>query len=301
MSGIGNSAWGLARWGTGSVPPVGPPVIEPLYPLDGDSDVSQSSPVLLRFTDDSLVNQATLSISVGPTVYVFGGVAQNGATLIVTPNAGNGFDVELRLPAAYPVNTTQQVVVYVQDDDSQDASLVYQFSVGISLRLVQVKNPAPNILVAYYNRPLRQDRLLSAPSTWKITPISKDAAPLEITDVLLDAVVPDTVFFRYAGGGSIYLISSLGIVDRDGNPIDPKFSTGIFNIFFPDDPPPDIRLFNSVFGIVGAVHQQRARLTIDNHVINRSIASATEVQRVLRTKQLDGTVGRDGRPGKNRI
>lgn len=299
-AGLGASKWGLAQWGTGTVPPVGPPVIEPLYPVDGTVDVSQGSPLFIRFTDDSFVDQATLSISVGPTVYVFGGVAQNGATLIVTPNAGNGFDVELRAPTPYPLDTTIQVVVSVKDDASNIAGLSYWFSVGVGLRLLKVRNPEPNVLVAHYNRALLQDAKLRSVASWTVTPVSEGARPLEITEVSLNPLLPDVVTFRYQGGGSTYELSNLFVYDKDGSQVDAQYAKANFRISFPDDPAPTVRLFNSVFGPMGVVHQQRFRLTIDNHVITRSIAAATKAQTDLRAKNLDGSAGRDGRPGTKR-
>lgn len=298
--GIGKSKWGDSLWGSGVVPPPGPPVITPLSPVDEETDVSQSSPVFIRFTDDSMVNQATLSISVGPTIYVLGGVAQNGATLFVTLNDGNGFDVELRLPAQYPLGSRQEVIVYVKDDTNEFAELIYHFNVGVGLRLLQVKNPAPRILLAYYNRPLRQNAALRFAPNWRIAPVSEGALPLEITEILTNVNHADMVTLRFTGGGSTYRLTNSMVVDADGNPIDPSFNDALFEILFGDEPAPTIRLFDTIYGPIGISQRLRLRRTMDDHVVSRSIALGMDEQFRLRMANLDGSAGRDGRPGKNR-
>jgi hypothetical protein len=298
--GIGKSKWGDSHWGSGVIPPPGPPVITPLSPVDSETDVSQSAPIFIRFTDDSFVDQATLSISVGPTVYVLGGSAQNGALLFVTLNDGNGFDVELRLPSPYPIGVQQEVVVYVRDDNSEASELIYRFSVGVGVRLLQVRNPEPRILVAYYNRPVLQNASLRFVPNWIIEPISAGAAELEITEVLSNSNYPSMVTLRYIGGGSTYKLTNTQIFDSAGNPIDPDFNSALFEILFGDEPDPSVRLFDTIYGPIGISQRFRLRRTMDDHVVGRSLALGMDEQFRLRMANLDGSAGLDGRPGKNR-
>jgi len=298
--GIGKSKWGDSQWGSGIIPPPGPPVITPLSPIDNEADVSQSAPIFIHFTDDSLVNQATLSISVGPIIYVLGGVVQNGASLFVTVNNGNGFDIELRVPGLFPLGYSQEVVVYVKDDNGEVAELIYHFSVGAGVRLLQVRNPAPRILIAYYNHPLRQDAALAFVPNWIVEPVSTGAAPLEITEIVVHPNTANMVMLRYVGGGSTYRLINSQIVDSDGNPVDPNHNSALFEIRFGDEPDATVRLFNTIYGPIGISQRVRLRRTMDDHVVSRSIALGMDEQFRLRLRNLDGSAGRDGRPGRNR-
>ena len=302
----GNQGWGrgiagASRWGSGVVPvPPGPPVITPLSPVDEETGVSQSAHLFIRITDDVNVNPATLAISIGPTVYVFGGVVQNGAVMTSTPNSGNGYDIELDAPGLFPLGVRQEVVVTVRDYGGRLAELTYYFDVGVGLRMMQVGNPSPNILVAHYNRPLLQSAALRSVSNWRITPISDGAAPLEISEVMTNPNNTDTVTLRYIGGGSTYKLTNSMVVDSYGDPIDPAFNGALFEILFGDEPDPVVTLFNTIYGPIGISKRQRLRRTMDDHVIGRSIAVGMDEQFRLRMRNLDGSAGRDGRPGKNR-
>jgi hypothetical protein len=302
---IGNQGWGHAGqgnspWGSGIVPVPGPPVITPLSPVDEEANVSQSAPIFLRLTDNLSVNPASLSISVGPTIYVLGGVAQNGAVMSTIVNDGNGFDLELILPIKFPLSSRQEVVVFVRDYAGDQAELIYHFNVGVGLRMLQVKNPSPNILIAYYNRSLRQDASLRFAANWIVTPISEGAAPLEIVEVMTNINNADMVTLRYVGGGSTYKLTNEMIVDSSGNQIDPSFNNALFEILYGDEPDPTVRLFNTIYGPIGISKRTRLRRTMDDHVVSRSIALGMDEQFRLRMRNLDGSAGRDGRPGKNR-
>ena len=301
LEGIGKAKWGDTRWGSGITPPPGPPVITPLEPVNDESDVSPSHPIFIRLTDDSLVNQATLRITVGPTIYVLGGVAQNGATLLVVPNDGNGVDIELILPVPFALGSTQVVVVSVSDHGGEFTELTYHFHVGVGLRMMQVRNPSPNILVAYFNRPLRQDAGLVFTPNWVIAPVSAGAAPLEVFEVIVNSTHTNMATLRYQGGGSLYRITNNQIFDNADAQIDPDFNSAVFEILFGDEPAPTIRLFDTIYGPIGITHQVRLRRTMDDHVIGRSIALGMNEQFRLQSNNLDGSAGRDGRPGKNRI
>jgi len=295
--GIGKGKWGDSQWGSGITPPPGPPVIAPLEPVDDESDVAQSTPIFIRLTDDSLVGQATLRISVGAVTYVLGGVAQNGATMFTALNDGNGIDVELRLPVQFPLGSRQEVFVYVKDDSDEASELVYHFNVGAGLRLLKVRNPQPNVLVAYFNRPLRQDGNLLFPPNWKIDLVSEGAAPLSIVEVMSNVNHPDYVTLRYVGGGSTYRLTALAAFDDDGNLVDPRYNSAEFELVFGDAPDPTIQIFDSVYGPIGIRKQKLLRRTMDGHVAIRSIALAVDEQIQLRAGSFDSTVSRSGLNG----
>lgn len=298
--GIGRARWGDTRWGSGLTPLALPPVITPLDPIDGAVDIAPSTPIFLRLTDDAFVDQATLQITVGATIYVLGGVAQNGAILVVALNGGGGFDIDLRLPAALSGGSVE-VQVAVRDQQGNQAVRQYGFYVGVGLRLVQVRNPAPNILVAYFNRSLRQDDDLRFVPNWAIQAVSVGAAPLAIVEVVTNATHTNLVTLRYRGGGSVYRLLASRVLDAGGTPISLAFSSALFEILFGDEPAPTVRLFDTIQGPVGIVHQVGLRRTMDGHVINRSLALGMSEQFRLQARTLDGSVGRDGRPGKNRL
>lgn len=298
--GFGKSRWGSLQWGNGFVPPPGSPVITPLYPVDEDSDVAQSSPIFIRLTDNINIVQSTLKISVGPTIFVLGGVAQSGAVLFVTPNGGNGYDIELRLPDRFPLGSRQEVLVYVKDTSNFASQLIYHFNVGVGLRMLRVRNPSPNILLAYFNRALRLDESLIFVPNWTVDLISVGAAPLSITEVMANANHPDMATLRYVGGGSTYKLTVNDIADHDGNIIEDGFNSALFEILFGDEPAPTVRLFDTIHGPIGISQRVRTRRTMDDHVVGRSIALGMNEQFRLRFNNLDGSAGRDGRPGKNR-
>jgi hypothetical protein len=298
--GFGKATWGHSPWGSGVIPPISPPVITPLDPIDNETYVSQLHPIFIRLTDNSDVDEATIKISVGPTIYVMGGVAQNGAVLFTTANTGNGVDLELRVPDPFPLGSTQEVVVFAKDDRSEQSELVYRFYVGVGLRLIQVRNPMPGILIAYFNEPLLQDERLRFPASWAVSPVSEGAKPLEITEVFTDPNHTSLVTLRYVGGGSTYSLLASGAYDAYGNPIDPRFNKAEFDLLYGDEPDPRIRLFDTIYGPVGISQRLRLRRTMDDHVVSRSISLGMDEQFRIRLENLDGSAGRDGRPGGNR-
>jgi hypothetical protein len=193
------------------------------------------------------------------------------------------------------------VTVAVRDDHGNLADLAYAFHVGVGLRMIGVRNPAPNVLVAYFNRPLRQDAALRFAPNWVITPASAGAAPLAVVEVLTNTTHANAVTLRYRGGGSVYRLTASQVEDASGGQIDPDFNSSLFDIRFGDEPAPTVRLFDTVTGPIGLVHQVGLRRTMDGHVIGRSIALGMNEQFRLQAQNLDGSAGRDGRPGKNRL
>jgi len=298
--GFGKGKWGTSQWGSGLGAAGTAPVITPLDPIDDMTDVPAGHPVFVRVTDDVGVAQGSLKISLGPVVYVFGGSAQNGATLTLTPNGGNGFDLELRAPAPYPAPSIQVVTVEVSDINGNAAILTYHFHVGIGLRMLQVRNPQPNILLAYFNKPLRQDAALVFPPNWVITPVSVGAAPLQIVEAVANVNHPDSVTLRYTGGGSIYRLMASMAVDDGGSGIDEAYNSAEFEIVFGDEAPATVRLFNTIYGPMGITHRVRQRRTMDQHVVNRSLALGVDEQFRLRLQTMDSSADRTGRPGRNR-
>ncbi len=299
MSGWGSGKWGSSKWGwaPGEVP-AGAPIIYPLDPEDEEAGVAQRAVLYIRLADDIGVGLTYLQVVVGGQIWVIGGVAVNGASFTATANAFNGYDVAITPPAAYPFGSRQEVLVTVRDSDDQTTTLVYHFMVGVGPRLVRVRNPIEGALRAYFNRPMRIDSGFLSPANWVITPVSAGAAPMTITAVVASTSQPDVAHLRYTGGGSTYRLTASNVVSLEGDELEQDSAE--FELVFDEQESPKIRFFNSVYGPLGISQRVRTRRSIDDHVAGRSIALALDEQLRLRVQQMDGTVGRDGRPGKRR-
>lgn len=298
--GLGN--WGETPWGSGIEDIIpGPPTIIPLDPVDGDIGVSQTRPLLIRIVDDTGVDFSTITVIVNGLIWFQGGSAQNGAEADWIANGGNGFDIVLAPPAPYPFGSFQTVLVVAQDVDAEVASVTYQFLVGFGLRLLKVRNPFENALLAYFNRPLLLDGAFFEVANWQVTPISEGAAELTITEIAIREGRGDVALLRYVGGGSRYLLTVRNLHGQEGEGIEDGWDHAEFEIDFGDEVAPTIRLFDSIWGPLGISQRLRKRRKIDDHVANRSLALALDEQFRLRMQTLDGSVGRDGRPGKQRL
>lgn len=290
---VGN--WG---WEPDQVP-VGSPVIFPLDPHDEELGVAQRAVLYVRLADDEGVDLSSLQVIVNGTIWVMGGVATSGATLTTTANAFNGFDIAVAPAMSYVFGTRQEVAITVGDNDSQTTTLLYHFWVGVGPRLIRVINPFEGSLRAYFNRPMLINQAFLSPASWTITPVSAGAAPLEITEVVASTDQPDVAHLRYAGGGSTYRLSVINVLSLDGDDLEHAEST--FEILFGNEEDAKIRFFNSIYGPLGISQRVRMRRSMDDHVAGRAIAFALDEQLRLRVQRLDGTAGRDGRPGKRRI
>lgn len=298
--GWGRGIWGTSQWGSGITIPPAPPRIIPIAPEPDQTGVPQSRPITISFTDETQVAPSSLYIAVTGNTYVQGGVAINGATLEVEANAYNGFDVELKLPSRYPLGSRQEVVVAVQDVDGDRSDLVYYFRVGIGPRLLNVLNPMPGVLLAHFNEPMLQDEAFLTPGNWPVEGVSSDAVPLTITEVFAHANNAHTATLHYEGGGSTYELTVLNVISQDGDPLELGYNSAIFELRYGAEADPVIRLFDTIFGPVGISQREITRRTIDDHVVNRSLAIGMDQQFRLRYQSLDGTAGRDGRPGIKR-
>lgn len=299
MSGWGSGAWGVVQWGWGiGQIPVGPPIIFPLDPQDEETGVAQRAVLYIRLADDAGVGLTYLQVVVDGVIWVLGGVAKNGALLTATLNAYNGYDLEITPPSAYAFGSRQEVSVTARDSDGNTTTLVYHFKVGTGPRLLQVINPFEGTLRAYFNRAMLVNNAFLSPTNWTITPVSAGAAPLEITAVEATTDQPDVAQLRYSGGGSTYLLSVINVESLEGDELEQNEAE--FEILFGQEADPQIRFFNSIYGPLGISQRIRTRRTMDDHVAGRTIAFALDQQFRLRLQQLDGTVGRDGRPGKRR-
>lgn len=299
MSGWGRGPWGFTPWGFGTVDlPVGPPIIYPLDPHDEEAGVSQRAKLYVRLADDTGVGLTYLRVDVNGVIWVLGGVAQNGAVLESSLNDYNGYDIVVTPPAAYPLGSRQEVTISARDSDGNLTTLVYHFVVGLGPMLIHVVNPFEGALRAYFNRAMRVDDALRSPKNWTITPISAGAAPLEIVSVAAASNQPDVVQLGYEGGGSIYELAVINVVSLEGDPLEENAVR--FEILFGEEERPQIRFFDSIYGPLGISQRARTRRSIDDHVANRAIAFGLDEQLRLRLQRLDGTVGRDGRPGKRR-
>lgn len=298
-SGWGGGEWGSSPWGSGFGAEDNP-VITPLAPVDGEAGVSRSAKVQIRFTDNLGITPSRTNVSVNATIWVLGGVGINGATVVTTPNSGNGFDMVITPPAPYPSSSRQEVLVTAENTSELMSSLVYFFYVGVGLRLLKAENPFDNVIVAFFNRPMRLNGQFFDPRNWIITPVSVGAKPLTIVDVNTYAGQASVARLRYEGGGSTYELSPLGVTDLNGDGLENGYDATLFEILFGDEETPTIKLFDSIFGPLGISQRLRTRRTMDDHVSNRAMALALDEQFRLRMQRLDGTAGRDGKPGTRR-
>lgn len=276
------------------------PNIVPVAPLADQVAVPQSSPISICLTDDSGIDLTSLRVTVGAEIYVLAGVEQNGATLETEINDGNGFNIEITLPAPMPRGSRQEVTVLVSDDASNETELGYFFSVGVGPRLISVVNPMPGVLVASFNEAMSLDGAFLAAPSWRVEAITPGAPPIVVTDVFADPSGPNTAVLHHTGGGSTYELMVLGLVSQAGDPVEDGQNRAIFDLVFGAEDDPTIRLFDTIFGPIGISQRPRLRRTMDDHVINRSIALGMDEQFRLRFQTLDGTSGRDGRSGTRR-
>ena len=302
QEGWGSGKWGSSRWGFGDEPPTPvPPKIFAIDPREDQTGVPQSKPLCITLTDDIGISISTLKVSVAGTNWVLGGVAVNGAVMNKVANSEKGFDIEVIPPAPYVNGSRHEVAVYVQDVNEAEASRTYYFSVGIGPRLVSVRNPQPNLLLAHFNRPMLINDAFRFVDNWVVTGVSEGAVPLIITEVSGTSIQPDVAHIRYSGGGSEYELSVLNSVEsQDGDILEQGFNTALFDILFGEEDAGVVRLFDSVFGPLGISQRIATRRTIDEHTADRSLALALDEQLRLKFQQLDNTVGRDGKPGKLR-
>lgn len=301
-TGWGKGGWGSTQWGLGTEPPPPePPVITPLGPLEDETNVATLRPISIRFTDVIGVSPSRAKISVNGVNWVIGGVGVNGAVATYALNGLHGFDMRVVPPAPYGIGDRQEVQVSVDNVVGMSTSLVYAFYVGIGVRLVSVINPFENVLLAYFNRPMRRDGAFFNPASWKISAVSPGALPLSIVAVYANDAQADMAHLKFEGGGSIYALTVGPLESQDGDTIEFGYNSQQFEIMFGDEEVPTIRLFNSVFGPLGIRQRTRRRRSMDDHVANRAIAAALDEQFRLRLQRFDGTAGRDGRPGGSRI
>ncbi|TAL45267.1 MAG: hypothetical protein EPN91_02795 [Salinibacterium sp.] len=300
MPGFGGSPWGSGAWG-GPLSLEGAPLIIPLSPVDGAAGVGQSAPVALRFTDDVGVDPATISIIIGGTSWVVGGVAIGGAIMASSANAFNGFDISLQLPEPFANASTQEVQVFVANITAQVASLVYVFYVGAALRLLQVQNPFSNTLLAYFNRPLQLNVNYYLLTNWTVTPLTA-TEPLVLTEVLARSGRLDIGQLRYAGGGAgTYRLTVRNLIATDESEIEFGYDYADFELRFPAEADPRIRLFDSIFGPLGISQQLLQRRTIDGHVVDRALAASLNEQLRIRMQRLDTTASPASKPGRRRL
>lgn len=298
--GWGTGAWGSSRWGSGITPPPTPPTITPISPLPNQTAVAQSLPVCISFSDESQIAFASIRIVLNGVVYFFSGSVQNGATAEVVTNANNGFDIELRTPNRFPIGSRQEVTVLVRDDDDEETELVYFFYVGVGARLISVSNPTPGVLLAHFNEPMLHDGAFLSPANWKVVAITPGASEVEITAVFANPTHANTAVLHHTGGGSEYELTILGAVAIDGDPVELTYNTVVFELIYGQEDAPRVRLFDTIFGPIGVSQKELRRRTMDDHVVNRSIAMGMDEQFRLRFSNLDGSAGKDGRPGIRR-
>jgi hypothetical protein len=298
--GWGKGLWGTSQWGSGITLPPAPPKIIAVAPLPNETGVPQSLPLCISITDETQVAFASIRITIGGVIYFFSGSAQNDATVDVQINSNNGFDIEVRTPEKYPLGSRQEVTIYVQDNDGDVAEKNYFFSVGVGPRLISVQNPSPGVLLAHFNEPMLHDKAFLNPDNWKVTTITPGAEDVVITEAFANSTHANTAVLHHTGGGSTYELTALALTALSGDPLELAHNTALFELVFGADPPATIRLFDTIFGPIGVSQRILRRRTIDDLVVNRSIAIGMDEQFRLRMQNLDGSAGGDGRPGIRR-
>lgn len=298
-NGFGGSPWGSGAWG-GPLSLEGAPLIIPLSPQDGAAGVGQSDPISIRFTDDVGINPATVSVVIGGVAWVVGGVPVNGAQMDSAPNAFNGLDITLRVPVLFANASSQEVQAFVSNINALSSSLAYTFYVGAALRLLQAKNPIENMLLAYFNRPLKNNAAFYRVSNWAIAPLTA-ADHLDLLEVVARPGRSDIAHLRVSGGSSgAYRLTVRNLLAVDESELETGFDTADFVLAFPAEREPTIRLFDSIFGPLGVSHQVVQRRTMDGHVADRALAAALDEQLKIRMQRLDATSS-PGKPGRGRI
>lgn len=303
MTGWGSGPWGETPWGYGGVVvPDTPPDITPLDPLSGAANVPQQKPISVRYSDERGVVFDSITLAVGGVYYVIGGVAANGAQLSYTGSEAAGYDIVVTLPAPYPLGTTQEVFTTCMDTSGYLSTLTYYFSVGVGLRLLSVHNPKEKVLVVYFNNPLERNSDYFFTGNWRVSRLDGEEDDFRVLSVTGKPTNPQTARLIYSGGAAtMYELQVFSIIDKDGNSIERGWDTAQFDLLFDQEEEPTVRLFDSSYGPIGVSQNLRSRRTIDDHCVDRALSLGFNEQLRIRRASQDDTIGRDGRPGKNRF
>jgi hypothetical protein len=258
-----------------------PPVVTMLSPTDWSVGFPPSALLKARLTDNHQVNILSLSMQVDGVTYVEAGVAQLGAALTVVPNAENGYDVSILLPAPLPTGH-HFIVVGVRDVDANQGVGQSRFRVGVGARLVSVTNPKEGVLVASFNMPMLRDDSFYDVESWKISPVSEGARELVVLSVEADPSNPSTAILKFDGGGSSYELGVSGLVSIDGVPLDGDFSSVGFAVSKGTAMPSTVKLLDSVYGPLGVIQSELPRRTVERLVVGRATALATEKQLAIK-------------------
>lgn len=302
IKGWGESPWGSGVWGAGTVEGVVlAPTITPLNPLSGQAGVSPSTTISVRVSDVEGVEATSLILSVGGITYVRLGVPVNGAEATFEPNASNGFNVEVTLPGLLTTDVVYDVNVAVENILNVRAIKQYTFRVSILPRIIRVRNVNEGLIGVYFNQAMRLGSEFFFAGNWKIEPVSEGAAPLQIVEVVAQKSSPDRALLRYTGGGSTYRLTALGIKNEAGQDIEAGFNSTNFDIIFELDGETSVRLFDTIYGVVGVSQRSLKRRNIEDHVALRASSFATDEQFRTRMRALNGTETRSGKPGGRRL
>lgn len=298
--GWGTGAFGTSQWGSGITPGTSFVRVQAISPVANQVGVAQSQPICISISSAVSIEFASIRVAVGSTIYFFSGAAQNGATVDIVANDGNGFDIELRLPTLFPLNSRQEVTVYARNSSDEDTDFVYYFSVGVAPALVSISNPSTGILLAHFNEPMKHDSSFLSNGSWKVATITTGASDVVITKVSASSSNASTAVLHHTGGGSVYELTVLALSSHAGVPLEASNSSALFEIIYGEEDAPTIKLFDTMFGPVGISQRSIRRRTMDDHTINRSIAIGMDEQFRLRFANLDGSAGSNGRPGIRR-
>jgi len=301
MAGWGSGQVGTSRWGIGDIPSTSTgPTIVAIDPQENESGIGRSRSVSIRFKDDTNIDPGSIFVTLAGIQVVRGGVAVGGATYVRTTNSFNGYDITVTPATPFTAASRVDVQVAATNGLAQTTTKTYSFAVGVLPRLVGVRNVAQGVLLADFNVAMSIDETLLDTANWVVTAITEGASAITIKEVRADLLSPSRVTLLHDGGGSTYLLTVYNVTSKDGDGLEPGWNTAQFDIVFEAEQEPSLRLFNTVFGPVGIEQRTVKTRHVERHSARRALAVALDEQVRIRFKTLDGTAGRDGRPGKLR-
>jgi hypothetical protein len=301
--GWGESPWGSGVWGAGTegeVSLLGPTII-PISPTEGQAGVSPSTTVSVRVSDTVSVTPETFILSVGGITYVRLGVAVNGAELALEVNESNGFNAEVTIPELLTNDTVYDINVSAENTSNRRTTRQYTFRVGILPRIIRARNVNEGLIAVYFNQGMDLGTEFFFPGNWKIEAVSEGAAPIEIVEVVAQKSAPDRAILRYTGGGSTYRLTALGLTSASGQELETNYTSTVFDIIYERDGETSVRLFDTIYGVVGVSQRSLKRRNIEDHVALRASSFATDEQFRTRMRALNGTETRSGKPGGRRL
>lgn len=182
------------------------------------------------------------------------------------------------------------------------ATLTYTFQTGVSVRLISVDNPREGFLVARFNVPMRVDDAFRYAPNWVVTAVTPGALPIEVYAVKADPSHSAMATLRYTGGSpGTYLLTVNNTQSIAGDMLIDPFNQASFVLAYATQQDSVIQLFQTIYGTLGLEKRKVTRRSVEQMVINRSIAMGMDEQMRLRLQAIQGTgLPESGGPGARR-